>query len=269
MTAPRSTARRIPERRTSGRQEEIPAADHEPYSLQGRALRVASCSRTRRRARALDRFQVRQSSSRVQRRSSRAAAKHFSRSSSCGNAASRSCTASALSEAAYAASNGRWLGGRERFVRTMKASGLSRCSPASTANPWTSAPNANRRGRPRSAVQPNHANTPARFRQEGGGYHLNPHTPNPPAVDPPPPQRGHHDDGQQNKEQPGEVAEHALVLPRLLAKRPISAEQDGQDQGARRDELEEPVACVVGIGQVGGTLNQLRAAKKVAELDDH
>src|SRR3989442_9330315 len=46
---------------------------------------------------------------------------------------------------------------------------------------------------------------------------------------------------------PGEVAEHALVLPRLLAKRPISAEQDGQDQGARRDELEEPVARVLGI----------------------
>src|SRR2546426_7861092 len=67
MTAPRSTARRIPERRTSGRQEEIPAADHEPCFLQGRALRAASCSRTRRRARALDRFQVRQSSSRVQR----------------------------------------------------------------------------------------------------------------------------------------------------------------------------------------------------------
>src|SRR2546422_8228553 len=107
MTAPRSTARRIPERRTSGRQEEIPVGDHEPCFLQGRALRAASCSRTRRRARALDRFQVRQSSSRVQRPRSRAAAKHFSRSSSCGNAASRSGTASALSEAAYAASNGR------------------------------------------------------------------------------------------------------------------------------------------------------------------
>src|SRR2546422_2368542 len=106
----------------------MPAADHEPYSLQGRALRVASCARTRRRARTLDRFQVRQSSSRVQRRSSRAAAKHFSRASSRGNAASRSGTASALSEAAYAASNGRWLGGRERFVRTMKASGLDRKS---------------------------------------------------------------------------------------------------------------------------------------------
>src|SRR2546426_7544798 len=155
MTAPRSTARRIRERRTSGRQEEIPAADHEPCFLQGRALRAASCSRTRRRARALDRFQVRQSSSRVQRPRSRAAAKHFSRSSSCGNAASRSGTASALSEAAYAASNGRWLGGRERFVRTMKASGLSRCSPASTANPWTSAPNANRRGRDRKSTRLN------------------------------------------------------------------------------------------------------------------
>ena len=105
-------------------------------------------------------------------------------------------------------------------------------------------------------------------RHEGGGVQPDLRQPELLDVEPHPPQRGHHDDGQQNKEQPGEVAEHALVLPRLLAKRPISAEQDGQDQGARRDELEEPVACVLGIGQVCGTLNQLRAAKEVAELDD-
>src|SRR5437867_2122140 len=96
----------------------------------------------------------------------------------CERAASRSGTASALSEAAYAASNGRWLGGRERFVRTMKASGLSRCSPASTANPWTSAPNANRRGRPRRAVQPNHANTPARYAMKAVAYSLISDSPN-------------------------------------------------------------------------------------------
>src|SRR6184192_4603878 len=82
----------------------------------------------------------------------------------------RTGTASALSDAAYQPSKGRSTGGRARLVRTMTASGLRRCNPPRTTKPCTNTPKAKRRRCPRSAVQPNHAATPARYSMKAVEY---------------------------------------------------------------------------------------------------
>src|ERR1043166_8107276 len=136
------------------------------------ARRGATWSRSSRRAVWRAKFQLRQSScSRRARCPSRpAATAHRAVASRRGYARSRTGTASALSDAAYQPSKGRSTGGRARLVRTIRASGFTRCSAPSTANPRTRAPKAKRRRCPRSAVQPNHAATPARYSMKAVEY---------------------------------------------------------------------------------------------------
>src|SRR5216684_4049722 len=80
--------------------------------------------------------------------------------------------------------------------------------------------------------------------------------------------RGHHH-GKEDHQEAGELPEGAPVHRRLPTDQPIAAEQYRQGEAARRDQLEEAVTRVLGVGETGGLLDQHRSAEEVARLDDY
>ncbi len=79
---------------------------------------------------------------------------------------------------------------------------------------------------------------------------------------------GCHDDAEQREQHDCQAPEPALLRAWLVLDGPIRRDEDGEHQGARGDELQEPPPRVLCVCEARGPLDEVGPTKEIAHLDD-
>ncbi len=87
-------------------------------------------------------------------------------------------------------------------------------------------------------------------------------------VEPHPLQRRDHDDSQEDEERTGQHPEEHVVASSLAAPKPVSEQEERQNEGCDGHELEEAVPRVLRVAEARTPFDERAAAEQVADLNE-